>query len=101
MSGTHVYAGGLFLTIDGQSRPRLAKLNRTDGDLDVSWAPAGAGAQVSALALDATHLYAGGAFTTIAGASRNRIAKLDAGGTGAPGGLEPGRQQQRRGTRGR
>ena len=74
--GTHVYAGGNFQSIGGQSTIRnLAKLNPADGSV-VSAFDAPDQATVRALLHDGTSLYAGGSFVT-AGPTFHELVKLD------------------------
>ncbi len=80
----HLYVGGTFLTIGGQSRSALARLSTTGtGAADGSWAPnateggSGAAARVSSFAVDGSgHLYVGGYFDAIGGAARKNLVRL-------------------------
>src|SRR5207244_4128438 len=86
VSGTTVYAGGVFSAVGGQTRERIAALDATTG-LATTWNP-DAIAEVYALAVSGSTVYAGGAFyiphdpevnpPSIGGAFRNYIAALDA-----------------------
>ena len=76
--GASLYVGGLFKTVNGQSRGRLAKLDAATGALDGTWKPK-ASAEVKTLAVAAGKVYVGGAFSTINGSTRNRAAAVDAG----------------------
>ncbi|MBU1877335.1 MAG: putative Ig domain-containing protein, partial [Chloroflexi bacterium] len=73
-----VVIGGLFSTVNGVSRNRIARLN-ADGTLDTFFNPGtGANAVVNAVALQADgKVLVGGAFATMDGVARNRIARLD------------------------
>ncbi len=78
--GNWVYAGGLFTTIGGQTRQRIAALQIANGantgTADPSWAP-DANDGVYSVATNNTHVYIGGTFTTLAGGTlRNRIAAI-------------------------
>ena len=75
-----VFIAGNFSTVNGQSRPRVAKLN-ADGTLDPSWipgtGPAGGTSSVNDLALGPNGtLYLGGDFTSYNGAGRQFIAAV-------------------------
>jgi hypothetical protein len=76
--GASLYVGGLFKTVNGVSRGRLAKLNAATGVVDGTWKPK-ASAEVKTLAVAAGKVYVGGAFSTINGSTRNRAAAVDAG----------------------
>ncbi|MEO5558205.1 MAG: Ig-like domain-containing protein [Dokdonella sp.] len=73
----HVYAGGTFSSIGGQTRANLARLSSSGaGAADVSWNPGPDGA-VSTLMLDTGGaIYAGGAFINLGGQRRLFVAKL-------------------------
>jgi hypothetical protein len=73
VSGTNVYAGGVFGSAGGNPANYIAKW---DGN---SWSALGLGmnGKVSALAVSGTNLYAGGEFTTAGGNPANYIAKWD------------------------
>jgi hypothetical protein len=81
ISGSTVYAGGIFTGIGGQTRNRIAALDAATG-LSTIWNP-NANNTVRALAVSGSTVYAGGDFTTIGGQTRNRIAAIDAA-TGLP-----------------
>ena len=74
-----ILACGGFLTIGGQTRNHIARLDPTTGLAD-SWDPnALAGLIVYAIAVQADgKILAGGNFTSIGGQTRNDIARLDA-----------------------
>jgi trimeric autotransporter adhesin len=78
--GSHLYAGGSFTALGGQSRKGLALLSTAgSGAVDPSFNP-GANGEVSALGLtsDGNRLYAAGAFAGIGGTTRRYLAALDA-----------------------
>src|ERR1041385_5336817 len=71
-----ILAGGVFTSIGGQTRNRIARLNATTGLAD-SFNP-NANSNVLSLAVQADgKIVAGGVFATIGGQTRNRIARLD------------------------
>lgn len=73
VSGSTLFAGGVFTMTGGVTVNRVAQWNGS------SWSPIGPAAgidgSVLAVALMGTDLYAGGSFTTAGGATANRIAK--------------------------
>jgi uncharacterized delta-60 repeat protein len=78
-----ILVGGLFTTINGTIRNRIARLN-SDGTLDTAFQNAltGVNSQLNAIALQTDgKIVLGGAFTTVNGATRNRIARLNSDGT--------------------
>ena len=77
-----VLMGGDFTTVNGTTRPRLARLN-SNGNLDTGFGTsAGANGIVWTLAQQWDGgILAGGDFTTINGTTRNRIALLNADGS--------------------
>jgi hypothetical protein len=83
ISGSDVYAGGIFTSIGGQTRHNIARLNNTNGNADLTWNSHAGGAflhsygSVSSIALNGSDVYVGGGFTSIGGVLRNNIAKLD------------------------
>jgi trimeric autotransporter adhesin len=98
LSGTTLYAGGTFTTIQGASggpytRNYIAAISTATGT-PTAWNPnAGAAVNVVLTSVDGNTVYAGGAFTTIQGASggpyaRNYIAAIDAS-TGTPTAWDP------------
>lgn len=82
---THLYVGGAFGRLGGQSHAYVGRVSLATGQADATYAPA-AGAPVRALALGTEGLYVGGTFTTMNGVTRNRIALVDK----AQGALVPG-----------
>lgn len=72
-----VFAGGLFQTINGTSRNRIARLN-ANGSVDTTFDPGtGADGEVAAVALQEDgSILAGGAFQSVNGTARKSIARL-------------------------
>ncbi len=84
-SGSTVYAGGQFTTVNGAtSRQSLAALDATTGAA-TSWNPGVVGSSVDALALSGSTLYAGGRNLGVAGTN---LAAFDTS-TGAATGFAP------------
>jgi hypothetical protein len=81
ISGTELYAGGSFTVIGGEVRNSIARIQKSNMELDLTWNP-NANGTVATLALSSTDLYVGGNFTNIGGQARNRLAKLSTTGTG-------------------
>ena len=74
VSGSDVYVGGSFTTINGQAFNRIAKWDGT------SWSPLGSGMNawsVDSIAVDGTNVYAAGSFTNAGGTPVNYIARWD------------------------
>ena len=78
LSGTTLYAGGSFTTVNGSTtRNRLAAFDTTTG-IATSFDPNITGNNVGTLLLSGNTLYAGGNFTTVNGiTTRNRLAAFD------------------------
>ncbi|GIG64029.1 hypothetical protein [Phytomonospora endophytica] len=70
VSGSQLYVGGYFTTVDGLKRRHIARF--TGGDLD-AWRHSVSGA-VRALAVSDGVLYAGGSFSTVDGQARGNVA---------------------------
>ncbi|HSV40650.1 MAG TPA: hypothetical protein VLI04_17945 [Nocardioidaceae bacterium] len=83
--GNHLYVGGAFGRLGGQTHAYLGRVSLTSGQPDSTYAPA-TNAPVRALDLGPLGLYVGGTFTTVNGLTRNRIALVDT----AQGALVPG-----------
>jgi trimeric autotransporter adhesin len=77
VSGSTLYVGGLFRTIDGHSQPRLAAFDLTTGDFETSWRPRPNGT-VSTMSPDPTtdSLFIGGGFTAVSGVPRDKLAAV-------------------------
>src|SRR5439155_5127180 len=70
VSGSTVYIGGAFTTVDGSTRNRLAAVDTSTAALS-SWNPnvTGGDGVVYSLAVSGSNVYAGGSFTTVNGAT--------------------------------
>ncbi len=78
VTGSTVYAGGLFSTASGQSRARLAAFRRSDGAL-TPWAPRADGTVMTmAPAPDASRILVGGEFSTVNGVAIQGLAPIGA-----------------------
>ncbi len=72
-----IYIGGLFTTVDGVDRARIARLN-ANGGFDGAFNASGANGAVRALAVQANgQVLAGGEFSQMNGVSRTRLARLN------------------------
>jgi len=73
ISGSDVYAGGVFTTAGGNAANYIAKWN------GAAWSALGTGLDnpVYAIAISGSDVYAGGYFTTAGGNAANSIAKWD------------------------
>ncbi|MCB1204791.1 MAG: SUMF1/EgtB/PvdO family nonheme iron enzyme [Verrucomicrobiae bacterium] len=85
-----VMIGGLFTTVDGVARNRLARLN-SDGSLDGGFTiGSGCDGPVSCLAVQSDgRILAGGTFTDFNGTQRNRIVRVESTGS-LDGSFDPG-----------
>ena len=78
VSGSTVYAGGVFTSIGGQTRNRIAAIDTATGTADKLESECNRFfPNVYALAVSGSTVYAGGGFTSIGGQTRNRIAAID------------------------
>jgi len=77
VSGTTVYAGGMFTGIGGQPRSNIAAIDAGTA-LATSWDPHAFGA-VYAIGLDGGTVIAGGDLSSVGGLERHNIAALDVG----------------------
>jgi hypothetical protein len=81
VSGSTIYAGGGFASVQGVPRHNIAGINASDG-APTNFDPQASGPNndgaVSAIAVDGTTVYAGGQFNMIGGQPRNFLAALDA-----------------------
>lgn len=72
-----LYIGGVFNQVSSVSKPYIAKINATTGDLDTSWTPGVTNGAVWALALYNDKLYVGGEFSSLAGAARQSFGSIN------------------------
>ncbi|MFA6980350.1 MAG: hypothetical protein WC209_13600 [Ignavibacteriaceae bacterium] len=82
LSGSTVYVGGSFSTIDGQTRNQIAALDASTGNA-TAWNPNANLALVKSLAVSGSTVYAGGNFTQIGSTPRNYIAAISTADTGS------------------
>jgi len=77
--GNSVFAGGIFSSIGGQSRNRIARLDSSStGAADPAWDPNASGTvYVLSLSADGSALFSGGTFSLIGCKNRNRLAAID------------------------
>lgn len=76
-----IMVGGDFVTINGITQNRIARLNR-DGTLDSTFKTSGADNQVNTVILQADgKILVAGSFTSMGGTSRGNIARLNSDGT--------------------
>jgi len=75
LSGTTIYAGGKFSSVDGQTRNSIAAIDASTGTV-TAWNP-NADDDVITMSISGSTLYAGGIFFNIGGQVRNRIAAID------------------------
>ncbi len=72
-----VFFGGRFISANGESHSRIAKIKST-GEVDNSWNPSVDNSRVYDIALDGSDVYIAGSFTSVNSTTRNRAAKLSA-----------------------
>ncbi|MCU0437663.1 MAG: putative Ig domain-containing protein [Raineya sp.] len=77
---TEAYIGGFFSDIGLVTRYNLARLNKSNLELDLNWSPLVIGGEINMLTLDNGNLYLGGSFTSVNGQTRNRIARMSTAG---------------------
>lgn len=80
LSGSTLYVGGLFTSVNGVTRNRIAAIDASTGGV-TPWNPnaqMSGDAPVYALAISGSTIYAGGIFNAIGGQPRNCIAALSA-----------------------
>ena len=80
--GQDLYIGGIFRTVNGVSRDRIAKIDAFTGQLDTAFNP-GSDQEVESIVVDSTGVYVGGRFDFVAGRLSPNLIKLNAN-TGAP-----------------
>lgn len=75
IEGDSLLIGGQFTTVNGESRTRLAKLNKNDGQLG-SWNPGIASGNVYDLTVENDSVYVVGTFSSVgSGLTRTKLAK--------------------------
>jgi hypothetical protein len=83
---TDVFIGGSFVSIGGVVRGKVARIRKSDMQLDMTWNPnintITNGNDVFCLQIQDTNLYVGGSFTSVAGRTRNRLVRVSLNGTG-------------------
>ncbi|MFC3908261.1 hypothetical protein ACFORL_04120 [Legionella dresdenensis] len=77
LDGSTLYVGGLFTSIGGQTRNRLAALDASTGQA-TSWNPNVTGSEVTTMTKLGGTVYIGGLFTQVGSDSRTNIAAIDA-----------------------
>lgn len=79
-TGNNLFIGGLFTSVRGVTRNRIAKLNSTTAKLDTIFDPAGGfNGDVKSIAFGASqHLYVGGSFTQYNSMSYTGLVKMSA-----------------------
>ena len=72
----YVYVGGNFTEVDNQEFNRIARFDKTTGNLDTSWNP-NVNNRVYSIAIDEDDIYIGGNFSEVGGVSKTKVAKID------------------------
>ena len=80
--GNDLYIGGIFQTVNGVSRSRLAKIDSRSGQLDGLWNP-GSDQEIESIVTDSSGVYIGGRFNTVGGRFSPNLIKVNAS-SGAP-----------------
>lgn len=80
--GSTVYVGGMFGTIGGQARKRVAAVSASTGAV-TAFAPSVTG-RVTTIATSGTRVFLGGVFSTVAGVPRGNLAAVDPAGAVVP-----------------
>ena len=77
--GSILYVGGIFTTIGGITRNRIAAINTSDGSLVSGFNPGIVGSNIGDMTLNSTGsiLYVGGTFSVIGGITRSNIASVN------------------------
>ena len=77
-SGSTLYIGGAFATVNGSARHGGAAVNAVTGSL-LAWDPnvAGGFADIMAIGEGSSSIYIGGAFTSVGGTTRTNLAAVD------------------------
>lgn len=76
-TGSQVYVGGTFTTVNGATHRNLALLNSTSGSLIAGFRAAATNGAVNDLALAGGKLYVGGTFTTVNAIANGGLATLN------------------------
>ena len=77
VSGSTVYVGGLFRSINGVPRNNIAALDAVTGNV-LDWNPNAFTSQVNDILVNGSTIYVAGGFINIGGQPRNHLAALDA-----------------------
>ncbi|MCU1431107.1 MAG: hypothetical protein JWP95_212, partial [Actinotalea sp.] len=75
--GTTLYAAGLFTTVNGQNRYRVAAFDVATGALSATFRPT-VNSSINAVAATNTTVFIGGSFSTVNAAARNKVAAVSA-----------------------
>jgi hypothetical protein len=75
-TGSKIYVGGEFTSVDGVTRNHIAAFSATTGDL-LPWNPSVNG-KVGSIATSGNNVYIGGSFTKVNGVTHNHIADVSA-----------------------
>ncbi|MFL5791478.1 MAG: hypothetical protein ACJ76A_08230 [Actinomycetota bacterium] len=77
LSGSTLFVGGAFATVDGQARARLGAVSTADGHATAFAADADGSVGVLSVSADGSHLVAGGNFLSVGGVGARRLASID------------------------
>jgi hypothetical protein len=76
LAGNTLFAGGIFATVDGRRRVRLAAVNATTGAVGAMALHANGAVRDLAVNPSGTTLYLAGSFTTVGGTARYSFASI-------------------------
>jgi hypothetical protein len=80
-NGNHIYLGGYFENVGGETRNNIARILTTTGAVDLDWNPNLDGS-ILGMEIINSSIFIGGSFNNVGGTPRSKLAKIDISGTG-------------------